>query len=61
MSSVWAGVGATCAAVGIIGVLARISFQLGSLVTEFRLYVKVNDKVVSDIARKVELLERRRR
>jgi hypothetical protein len=61
MANVWAAIGATAAALGIIGVLARISYQLGSLVTEFRAYVKLNDIVVSKIDTRVAALERRRR
>jgi hypothetical protein len=59
-SAVWGAVGGILGILGIIGVLARISFQLGSLVTEFRAYVKLNDLVVSKIEDRVGLIEQRR-
>jgi hypothetical protein len=60
-AAVWQAAGGLAGILGIIGVLARISYQLGSLVTEFRAYVKLNDLVVSKIDDRVKALEHRRR
>jgi hypothetical protein len=57
----WTAVGAIAGVLGIIGVLARISYQLGSLVTEFRAYVKLNDLVVGKIDDRLKAIEQHRR
>jgi hypothetical protein len=57
-------IGAIVGVLGILGVLARISYQLGALVNEFRAYVKLNDLLVGKLDTRVERLElsaRRRR
>jgi hypothetical protein len=59
--AIWQTAGGILGVLGIIGVLARISYQLGSLVTEFRAYVKLNDLVVSEVKERVSRLEARRR
>lgn len=62
--AVWQTIGGIVGVLGVIAVLARISYQLGSLVTEFRSYVKLNDLIVSEVKERVralELAERRRR
>lgn len=56
-SAIWQTVGGVIGILGVIAVLARISYQLGSLVQEFRAYVKLNDRIVSDLAKRVERLE----
>jgi hypothetical protein len=61
VASIWAAIGGTAAALGIIGTLGRISYQLGSLVTEFRAYVKLNDILVAKIDARVHTLEQRKR
>jgi hypothetical protein len=55
---VWQTVGGVAAALGVLGVLARISYQLGALVSQFREYVKINDRVVDKLDARVERLER---
>ena len=56
-SAIWQTIGGILGILGVISVLARISYQLGSLVQEFRAYVKLNDRIVSDLAKRVERLE----
>jgi hypothetical protein len=53
--------GVAASAIGVEGVLVRISYQLGTLVNEFRSYVKNNDMLVSKIDTRVTTLEARRR
>jgi hypothetical protein len=60
-AAAWQTVGGVIGILGVIGVLARISYQLGSLVTEFRAYVRLNDIIVGEIKERVRLLEARRR
>jgi hypothetical protein len=60
-AAAWQTVGGVVGILGVIGVLARISYQLGSLVTEFRAYVRLNDIIVGEIKERVRLLEVRRR
>lgn len=57
----WQAVGGIVGILGVIAVLARISYQLGSLVTEFRAYVKLNDLVVGKIDDRLKAVEQRRR
>lgn len=57
-AQVWATVGGSGGVLGIVVVLLRISYQLGSLVTEFREYRRSNDKVVEGLQRKVEAIGR---
>jgi hypothetical protein len=62
--AVWQTIGGVIGILGVISVLARISYQLGALVTEFRAYVKLNDLVVGEVKDRVRALEleaRRRR
>jgi hypothetical protein len=61
MGDVWAAIGASVAALSVIGVLVRISYQLGGLVTEFRQYRMSNDLVVSKLDERLAFQERRRR
>lgn len=61
MGVTWAAIGGGASALGIMAVLVKISFQLGSLVTEFRSYVKLNDIIVHKLDGRVERLEHRRR
>jgi hypothetical protein len=60
-AAVWQTIGGITGILGVIGVLARISYQLGSLVTEFRAYVKLNDLVVGKIDDRLKAIEQRRR
>lgn len=60
-TAVWEAIGGITGILGIIAVLARISYQLGSLVQEFRAYVKLNDMVVSEVKTRLDRLESRRR
>jgi hypothetical protein len=46
---------------GIIGVLARISFQLGALIARFDGHVKISDEARSDHEHRLRLLEAVRR
>jgi hypothetical protein len=57
----WQTLGGIAAGLGILGVLARISFQLGSLVAELKAYRRTNDRAVSELVRKVERLDRHAR
>ena len=57
----WVTVVGAGGAAGIIGVLLRISYQVGSFVTEFRAYVKLNDLVVGKIDDRLTKVEQRRR
>ena len=53
----WQTVGGIVGVLGILAVLARISFQLGALVSQFRDYVRVNDKIVDKLDGRVTRLE----
>lgn len=57
----WAALVGGGGALGIIGVLIRISYQMGAFVAEFRAYVKLNDLVVGKLDTRVGKLEQRRR
>jgi hypothetical protein len=57
-SEIWQTVLGVIGVLGVFAALARISFQLGALVTEFRLYRVTNDKIVADVAERVKTLER---
>jgi hypothetical protein len=46
---------------GMLGVLLRMTFQLGALVAEFRAYVKSNDAVVVSLGQRMSQVESRRR
>jgi hypothetical protein len=60
-SEIWQTVLGVIGLLGVLAALARISFQLGALVTEFRLYRVTNDKIVADVAERVKRLERKGR
>jgi hypothetical protein len=49
------------AALGILAIMARISFQLGSLVGELKEYRKSTDLALVEVGRRLGLLEARRR
>jgi hypothetical protein len=57
----WAAVVGGGGALGIIGVLLRISYHMGVFVAEFRSYVNANDAVVDRLDKRVVSLETRRR
>lgn len=56
-TAVWQTIGGIVGILGILAVLARISYQLGALVSQFREYVKVNDKIVDKLDSRVTRLE----
>jgi hypothetical protein len=60
-TAIWQTIGGIIGILGVIGVLARISYQLGSLVTEFRGYVKLNDLVVGKLDSRVQEIEHKQR
>ena len=57
----WAALVGGGGALGIIGVLIRISYQMGGFVTEFRTYVRVTDALIDKHDQRIIALERRRR
>jgi hypothetical protein len=56
-AAVWQTIGGIIGIIGMLGILARISYQLGALVTQFREYVRLNDKVVDKLDSRVARLE----
>jgi hypothetical protein len=46
---------------GMLGILLRMTFQLGALVAEFRAYVKSNDADIVSLGQRVTRVESRRR
>ena len=57
----WAVIVGPVGLLGVIIALLRISYQVGSFVTELRAYVKLNDLVVGKLDTRVTKLESRRR
>jgi hypothetical protein len=57
----WAAIAGGGGALGVIGVLLRISYHMGVFVAEFRSYVRSNDELVDRLEKRVGALETKRR
>jgi hypothetical protein len=49
------------ALIGILGLLIRLSFQLGHIFSEFEIHIESSAELHKDIEARVRIIERRRR
>jgi hypothetical protein len=52
-AAAWQTIGGIAAALGMIGLLARISYQLGSWSASIRDYMRTNDAAVGELRRQL--------